>query len=146
MDSALFIGWGATNGGRERKSVELFGHSLRYLTGLVEQGRVFSVEPFFLEPHGGDLEGFLIVRGVREERRTVTVPSSLPVAVLPARNPPSVNGAYTTRPKSAGVPRIPPSGSNPPSWTDQMTGFGRVGSSFIRSPIRWSRANALGRW
>ena len=67
MDSALFIGWGATNGGRERKSVELFGHSLRYLTGLVEQGRVFSVEPFFLEPHGGDLEGFFIVRGDRDE-------------------------------------------------------------------------------
>jgi hypothetical protein len=67
MDSALFIGWGATNGGRERKSVELFAHSLRYLTGLVEQGRVFSVEPFFLEPHGGDLEGFFIVRGDRDE-------------------------------------------------------------------------------
>ena len=26
-----------------------------------------SVEPFFLEPHGGDLEGFFLVRGDREE-------------------------------------------------------------------------------
>ena len=49
-DSALFIRWGATAGGRERQSVELFAESLRYLTGLVEQGRVASVEPFFLEP------------------------------------------------------------------------------------------------
>lgn len=67
MDSALFIGWGATAAGRERKSVELFGHSLKYLTGLVVEGRLFSVEPFFLEPHGGDLEGFFLVRGTQEE-------------------------------------------------------------------------------
>src|SRR5438552_18598173 len=66
-DSALFIRWGATAGGRERQSVELFAESLRYLTGLVEQGRVASVEPFFLEPHGGDLEGFFVVRGDQEE-------------------------------------------------------------------------------
>ena len=62
-DSALFIGWGDTKGGREKKAVELFGESLKYLSGLVADGRVASIEPFFLEPHGGDLEGFWIVRG-----------------------------------------------------------------------------------
>jgi hypothetical protein len=67
MDSALFIRWGATPSGRERESVRLFGQSLKYLTSLVVAGRVFSVEPFFLEPHGGDLEGFFVVRGNREE-------------------------------------------------------------------------------
>jgi hypothetical protein len=67
MDSALFIRWGATPGGRERESVRLFGQSLKYLTSLVVTGRVASVEPFFLEPHGGDLEGFFLVRGDREE-------------------------------------------------------------------------------
>jgi uncharacterized protein with GYD domain len=66
-DAALFIGWGATAPGRERRSVELFGESLRFLTGLVTQGRVASVEPFFLEPHGGDLEGFFLVRGDHDE-------------------------------------------------------------------------------
>jgi hypothetical protein len=66
-DAALFIGWGATAAGRERKSVELFGESLRFLTNLVVEGRVAAVEPFFLEPHGGDLEGFFLVRGEREE-------------------------------------------------------------------------------
>src|SRR5213593_840520 len=70
-DSALFIRWGATAGGRERQSVELFAESLRYLTGLVEQGRVASVEPFFLEPHGGNLEGFFIVRGDLDELNKV---------------------------------------------------------------------------
>ncbi len=67
MDAALFIRWGATPSGKERESVRLFGQSLKYLTGLVVGGRVFSVEPFFLEPHGGDLEGFFLVRGDREE-------------------------------------------------------------------------------
>lgn len=66
-DAALFIRWGETQSGRERRSVELFGESLRFLTRLVEQGRVASVEPFFLEPHGGDLEGFFLVRGEQEE-------------------------------------------------------------------------------
>ena len=66
-DAALFIGWGATAAGRERKAVELFAESLRFLSGLVQQGRVASVEPFFLEPHGGDLEGFFLVRGDIEE-------------------------------------------------------------------------------
>jgi hypothetical protein len=66
-DSALFIRWGATAPGRERNSVELFTESLRYLTGLVVEGRVASVEPFFLEPHGGNLEGFFVVRGDLDE-------------------------------------------------------------------------------
>jgi hypothetical protein len=66
-DAALFIGWGATAAGRERKAVELFGESMRFLVNLVVEGRLASVEPFFLEPHGGDLEGFFLVRGEREE-------------------------------------------------------------------------------
>jgi hypothetical protein len=68
---ALFIGWGETHSGRERKAVELFTESLAYLTKLVEQGRVASVEPFFLEPHGGDLEGFFLVRGDLDELNKV---------------------------------------------------------------------------
>jgi hypothetical protein len=66
-DAALFIGWGATAAGRERRSVELFGESLRFLAKLVQEGRLASVEPFFLEPHGGDLEGFFLVRGEQDE-------------------------------------------------------------------------------
>src|SRR5207249_7574973 len=66
-DSALIIQWGATAPGRERKAVELFGESLRFLTSLVTKGRVASVEPFFLQPHGGNVEGFFIMRGDRDE-------------------------------------------------------------------------------
>jgi hypothetical protein len=70
-DAAIFIRWGATPPGRERKSVELFGESLRFLTKLVTEGKAHSIEPFFLQPHGGDLEGFFIVRGDRDELNKV---------------------------------------------------------------------------
>lgn len=66
-DSALFIGWGTAAAGREKQAVEHFTESLRYLTGLVTEGTIASVEPFFLEPHGGDLWGFFIVRGESEQ-------------------------------------------------------------------------------
>jgi hypothetical protein len=70
-EAAIFIRWGATAPGRERKSVELFGESLRFLTKLITEGRVHSIEPFFLQPYGGDLEGFFIVRGERAELNKV---------------------------------------------------------------------------
>jgi hypothetical protein len=72
-DAALFIGWGATAPGRERKAVELFTESLRFLAGLVQKGRIASVEPFFLEPHGGDLEGFFLVRGELDELNRIRI-------------------------------------------------------------------------
>lgn len=62
-DAALFIGWGDTKPGREKQAVMLFKESLAYMTKLVSEGIVASVEPFFLEPHGGDLEGFWVLRG-----------------------------------------------------------------------------------
>jgi hypothetical protein len=66
-EAGVFIGWGPSLPGRERKSVELFLETMRYFMGLVAQGRLISVEPVFLEPHGGDLEGFLLLRGDQDE-------------------------------------------------------------------------------
>jgi hypothetical protein len=73
MDSALFVRWGQTVGGRERQAVQLFTDSLSYLGKLVADGRVASFEPFFLEPHGGDLEGFIVVRGDIEQLAKVRI-------------------------------------------------------------------------
>jgi hypothetical protein len=72
-DAALFIGWGDTKAGRERHAIELFKESLAFMTRLVSEGKVASVEPFFLEPHGGDLEGFWIVRGELDELANLRV-------------------------------------------------------------------------
>ena len=66
-DAALIIRWGSTQPGRELKAIELFTESLRYFSSLVAEGKVDSVEPFFVEPHASDLEGFWVVRGNAEE-------------------------------------------------------------------------------
>ena len=64
---ALVIGWGAVVRGREQKALQVFNESIQYYTQLQQQGMIESFEPVALEPHGGDLLGFLIVRGDREK-------------------------------------------------------------------------------
>jgi hypothetical protein len=60
---ALFIGWGPAVRGREQKALEVFQEALQYYGRLQQQGEVQSFEPVALEPHGGDLAGFLLVKG-----------------------------------------------------------------------------------
>jgi hypothetical protein len=66
-EAALFVGWGDAVRGRERKALEVFGEAVGYYTGLLERGEIAGFEPVFLEPHGGDLAGFFIVRGDAEQ-------------------------------------------------------------------------------
>jgi len=66
-DDALFIGWGEVVRGREAKAVEVFNESAAYYASLQQAGRIESVEPWFLDPHGGDLAGFFLLRGAREQ-------------------------------------------------------------------------------
>jgi hypothetical protein len=40
---------------------------VEYYGRLQQQGEIDSFEPFGLEPHGGDLNGFLLVRGDRDK-------------------------------------------------------------------------------
>ena len=62
-ESALFIGWGLPFQGREQQALRVFGEIMEYVGRLQQQGEIESAEPFLLEPHGGDLGGFLLVRG-----------------------------------------------------------------------------------
>src|SRR5258708_1446098 len=64
---ALMIGWGPVVPGREQKSLLVFNESIQFYTRLQQQGTIESFEPVALEPHGGDLNGFLILRGDREK-------------------------------------------------------------------------------
>jgi hypothetical protein len=66
-DEALFIGWGEVVRGRESKAVEVFNESIQYYAQLQQEGRIESVEPWFLAPHGGDLAGFILLRGERAQ-------------------------------------------------------------------------------
>ena len=66
-DEALFLGWGEVVRGRERKAVEVFNESIQYYGQLQADGRVESFDAWFLGPHGGDLAGFILLRGEREQ-------------------------------------------------------------------------------
>jgi len=61
--AALFIGWGAAIPGREQQALQLFDETMQYYGGLQQQGEIESIEPILLEPHGGDLGGFLLIKG-----------------------------------------------------------------------------------
>jgi hypothetical protein len=65
-DHALFIGWGAIVPGREQIAPRVFGESMEYFGQLQQGGEIEGVEPFFLEPHGGDLSGFFLLRGEQD--------------------------------------------------------------------------------
>ena len=64
---ALVIGWGPPVRGRELKALQVFNEAIEYYTRLQQQGTIESFEPVALEPHGGDLNGFVLVRGDREK-------------------------------------------------------------------------------
>lgn len=62
-DTAIFIGYGPTIPGREQAALTLFNEVIGYYTGLRERGEIESFEAVLLEPHGGELVGFLLLRG-----------------------------------------------------------------------------------
>ena len=69
--AALFIGYGPTISGREQKALQVFGEAIEHYTGLQQQGEIDSFEAFILEPHGGELNGFLLVRGDLAKLNTI---------------------------------------------------------------------------
>lgn len=69
--AALFIGWGVPVRGREEKSFQVFGEALQYFGRLQQEGAIDGFEPYTLELHGGDLDGFLLVHGDLDRLHTV---------------------------------------------------------------------------
>ena len=70
-DAVLFIGWGAVVPGREQKALQVFNEGVAYWQRLQEQGAIESFEAVTLEPHGGELVGFVLIRGEREKLEQV---------------------------------------------------------------------------
>ena len=62
-EAGLFIGWGEPVTGREAKGLEVFAEALAYYGKAEQDGRIESQETVLLAPHGGDLAGFILVRG-----------------------------------------------------------------------------------
>jgi len=61
--NVIFFGWNRSTPGREKISAQHFQEFVQYLAGLQQAGTIASFAPFFLEPHGGDLNGFFLIHG-----------------------------------------------------------------------------------
>ncbi|HEY3235605.1 MAG TPA: hypothetical protein VGJ84_12885 [Polyangiaceae bacterium] len=61
--NAVFFGWNRSTAGREKLSNEHFADFLGFLGKLQSQGTITGFEPVFLAPHGGELNGFFLIRG-----------------------------------------------------------------------------------
>ena len=66
-DSGLFIGWGEVVRGREERALEVFNEAVEFYGRLQQDGRIESFDVCLLEPHGGDLAGFMMLRGSDEQ-------------------------------------------------------------------------------
>src|SRR5690242_4333602 len=63
---ALFVGWGQPFTGKEQTSLPVFQDALQYLGGLQQGGGIDSFDAVGLESHGGELQGFLLIRADAE--------------------------------------------------------------------------------
>jgi hypothetical protein len=66
-DYGLFIGFGAPVRGRERQAIQVFNEAFEYYSRLQQEGEIESFEPVLLEPHGGELDGFFLLRGDQDK-------------------------------------------------------------------------------
>ena len=66
-DAGLFVGWASAARGREAKSLDVFNEALAYYGAKQESGAIEGFEVALLQPHGGDLNGFILVRGSDEQ-------------------------------------------------------------------------------
>jgi hypothetical protein len=72
-DYGLFIGWSIPVRGKEQRALDVFNEAVAYYGKLQQQGQIESFEVALLEPHGGDLGGFALLRGQREKIAQVRV-------------------------------------------------------------------------
>jgi hypothetical protein len=62
-DGALFIGWGRVVRGREHEALSVFNEDMQFYAELQQKKEIESFEIVLLEAHGGDLSGFVLVKG-----------------------------------------------------------------------------------
>lgn len=82
--NALIIGWNCAVPGREAVAGELFATTSAYYDKQVKAGKLTSFEPMFLSQHGGDLNGFFILRGTRANLDTLRTEDEFVELVLRA--------------------------------------------------------------
>jgi hypothetical protein len=66
-DAALFVGWGQVVRGREDRALDVFNETIEFYGQLQADARIESFEICLLDPHGGELAGFGLLRGSEEQ-------------------------------------------------------------------------------
>ena len=61
--NVILFGWNRSTAGREQTSAQHFQEFTQYLGGLQQGGAIQGFDVVFLDPHGGDLNGFFLIRG-----------------------------------------------------------------------------------
>jgi hypothetical protein len=64
-NTGILIGWKRSMPGREGHALQKFGEYAGYLTKLQAEKHIESFEPVVIRPHGGNLDGFFLIRGER---------------------------------------------------------------------------------
>lgn len=65
--AGIFVGWSTPVRGREEAGLEVFNEALAFESQLQEEGAIESFEVVLLSPHGGGLNGFILVRGSEDQ-------------------------------------------------------------------------------
>jgi hypothetical protein len=66
-DFGLFVGFGSQARGREAQASKVFGEAMAHWAELQAKGEIESFEVAILAAHGGDLGGFMLLRGTNEQ-------------------------------------------------------------------------------
>ena len=66
-DAGLFIGWGQVVRGREDRGLDVFNETIELYGQMQSDGRIESFEVCLLQPHGGELGGFELIRGSEDQ-------------------------------------------------------------------------------
>jgi len=66
-DAGLFIGWGQVVRGREERALDVFNETVAFYGQLQSDGRIESFDVALLDPHGGELAGFAMLRGSEDQ-------------------------------------------------------------------------------
>ena len=64
---ALFVGFGVPVRGREERAIAVFNEFVAMFGRMQSDGRIEALDVTLLDPHGGDLGGFFLVRGSGEQ-------------------------------------------------------------------------------
>ncbi len=71
QSNAMMFGWNKPVPGREGIAGELFTHTVSYLEKCRTQGSIESWEPVFLTTHGGDFNGYFLIKGTHDKLDTL---------------------------------------------------------------------------